>query len=213
MKGKMPKRSWGSGRGALTVVALILIGSALVRFSGTGAAIALELKEQMGDAAEDASTSDDQNVADISPDLIKLLAATKEREARVIEREAELEARIQALQLVETAVADDLARLERAEADLRATMSQADKAAENDIGQLTSVYENMKPDQAAALFQMMEPSFAAGFLGRMRADVAAAILAGLEPDLAYSISVVLAGRNAEVPREPIPDSADEMPKQ
>ena len=53
----------------------------------------------------------------------------------------------------------------------------------------------------------MEPSFAAGFLGRMRADVAAAILAGLEPDLAYSISVELAGRNADVPREEIPEIA------
>ena len=63
-------------------------------------------------------------------------------------------------------------------------------------------------DQAAALFQLMEPSFAAGFLGRMRADAAAAILAGLEPDLAYSISVVLAGRNANVPREPVPEARE-----
>jgi flagellar motility protein MotE (MotC chaperone) len=35
----------------------------------------------------------------------------------------------------------------------------------------------------------------------MRADAAAAILAGLAPDQAYSISVVLAGRNANVPTE------------
>ncbi len=211
MKRRMPRRSWTSGRGALTVVALILIGSALVRFSGTGAAIALELKDQMQGMEDE--IADDQEVKDLTPDLLKLLAATKEREARVLAREADLEARIQALELIETAVADDLARLEQAEAKLLATMSQADKAAENDIGQLTSVYENMKPDQAAALFQMMEPSFAAGFLARMRADVAAAILAGLEPDLAYSISVVLAGRNADVPREPIPEPMKDMAKQ
>ena len=90
-------------------------------------------------------------------------------------------------------------------------MATADKAAENDIGRLTAVYENMKPDQAAALFRLMEPSFAAGFLGRMRPDSAAAILAGLEPDLAYSISVVLAGRNADVPREIVPMAPEEMP--
>jgi flagellar motility protein MotE (MotC chaperone) len=47
----------------------------------------------------------------------------------------------------------------------------------------------------------MDPVFAAGFLGRMRSDAAAAILAGLPPELAYSISVVLAGRNASVPTE------------
>lgn len=203
MKRRMPKRSWGSGRGALTAVALILITSALVRLSGTGAAIALELKDQV--MSDEAAVIDEQEIKDLTPDLLKLLAAAKEREARVMQQEAKLEARLQALALIETAVAQDLARLEDAEAKLLATMTQADKAAENDIGQLTSVYENMKPEQAAALFQMMEPSFAAGFLARMRSDVAAAILAGLEPDLAYSISVVLAGRNANVPREPIPD--------
>ena len=208
MKHRMPKRSWASGRGALTVIALILISSALIRFSGSGAAIALELKDQMEGSDDEVAMVDDQDVKDLTPDLLNLLAATKEREARVLAREAELEARLQALELIEAAVTDDLARLEQAEAKLLATMSQADKAAEDDIGQLTSVYENMKPEQAAALFQMMEPSFAAGFLARMRSDVAAAILAGLEPDMAYSISVVLAGRNANVPREPIPEAME-----
>jgi flagellar motility protein MotE (MotC chaperone) len=212
MKRKMPKRAWASGRGALTFVALVLIGSALLRLSGTGAAIALELKEQI-----QANTSDehvvDTEVKDLAPDLIKLLAETKEREERVADREAELEARIQALTLIEGAVAKDLKRLEVAEETLRATMAQADKAAETDIGQLTAVYENMKPEQAAALFERMEPSFAAGFLGRMRSDSAAAILAGLDPDLAYSISVVLAGRNADVPREIVPDPSEPSVKQ
>lgn len=212
MKRRMPKRSWASGRGALTIMALILIGSALLRLSGTGAAIALELKEQLQAEPEEHAVENTE-VKDLTPDLIKLLAETKEREARLVEKEARLEARIQALALIESAVADDLRRLETAEAELRATMAQADKAAETDIGQLTAVYENMKPEQAAALFERMEPSFAAGFLGRMRSDSAAAILAGLEPDLAYSISVVLAGRNADVPREPVPEAMDSPAKQ
>ena len=188
-------------------MALILFGSAILRLSGSGAAIALELKEQMQSDPEDHASAEVE-VKDLTPDLVALLAETKEREARLIEREAKLEERIQALALIESAVAADLKRLEQAEAELRATMAQANKAAETDIGQLTSVYENMKPEQAAALFERMEPSFAAGFLGRMRSDQAAAILAGLEPDLAYSISVVLAGRNADVPREPAPDAVE-----
>jgi flagellar motility protein MotE (MotC chaperone) len=47
----------------------------------------------------------------------------------------------------------------------------------------------------------MTPEFAAGFMARMRPDAAAAIMAGLEPATAYSISVVIAGRNARVPTE------------
>lgn len=205
---RMPRRTWASGRGVLTVIALLLVMSGLVRLgSGSGAAIALEMKEAAEGLVGGQPKVDDANgVSDVTPELIALLKSTKAREEAVQQREAELAAREQALALVETSIAEDLQRLEQAEADLRATMAAADQAAENDIGRLTSVYENMKPDQAAALFQLMEPSFAAGFLGRMRADAAAAILAGLTPDLAYTISVVLAGRNADVPREDVPEA-------
>lgn len=207
-KKKMPRRSWASGRGALGAIALLLFASGVVRLgSGTGSAIALELKERAEQQMVEASEPD---IVDVSPELVALLEETQTRQQKLDQREAELETRLQALALIETAVAEDLARLENAEAKLRATMASADTAAESDIGRLTAVYENMKPAEAAALFQLMEPSFAAGFLGRMRADAAAAILAGLEPDLAYSISVVLAGRNANVPREPVPEAPEIM---
>ena len=55
--------------------------------------------------------------------------------------------------------------------------------------------------EAAALFEEMDPRFAAGFLGRMPAPAAAAIMAGLSPKTAYSFSVLLAGRNANAPRD------------
>lgn len=201
---KMPKRRWGAGRGALVIVGLLLVSSAIVRVGAeSGAAIALEIQN-----VRDAQKKTDQpELQDISPDLVALLEQTRARERALDEREAAIAARMQALSLVESAVAEDIARLEAAEERLRKTIATANSAAENDITRLTSVYENMKPEQAAALFRQMEPTFAAGFLGRMRADAAAAILAGLEPELAYSISVVLAGRNADVPREPFAETA------
>jgi flagellar motility protein MotE (MotC chaperone) len=80
-------------------------------------------------------------------------------------------------------------------------MAQSEVAAEDDLSRLTSVYENMKPKEATEVFARMAPEFAAGFLGRMRPDAAALILSGLDPDKAYSISVLLAGRNANAPVE------------
>lgn len=188
-----------TGRGVLLIVAAFLAGSALVRFGGAGG-IAI------------ASTALDDPVPpgrpmaepDVTPELLALLADVRLREAALEERTASLEARIQVLRRAETEIADGLRQLEEAEAKLRSTIADANTAAESDIVRLTAVYENMKADQAAQLFSRMEPSFAAGFLGRMRADAAAAILAGLEPDLAYSISVVLAGRNADIAVEPLP---------
>lgn len=186
------------GRQVLAVVAVLLIASAVLRaFVGPGAAIARELA-----ATESASSIDGvAEDAEIAPELIALLAEVRARADALEKREAEIEARVEVLALVEERVAGDLARLEAAEAELRATISVANQAAETDIARLTSVYENMKSENAAPLFQQMEPSFAAGFLGRMRPDAAAAILAALDPELAYTISVVLAGRNAEVPVE------------
>jgi flagellar motility protein MotE (MotC chaperone) len=58
----------------------------------------------------------------------------------------------------------------------------------------------MKPKDAAALFEEMDPGFAAGFLGRMRAVAAASVMAGLSPQTAYSVSVIMAGRNANAPK-------------
>lgn len=213
VKSRMPRRRWLSGRGALVVIALLFIASSALRLGGGfGAAIALEVRE----TAENLLSSDGEEVGDVSavndiaPELLELLKETQAKEAALLAREAELEARAQTLALIEASIEEDLIRLQQAEEALRSTMAAADQAAEADIGRLTAVYENMKPDQAAALFQLMEPSFAAGFLGRMRADAAAAIMAGLTPDLAYTISVVLAGRNADVPREPVPEAAPEL---
>lgn len=197
----MKRRSYRrSGRSVLLVVAGLLVASAAVRFgSGPGAAIALDLVTEEPPAIIGVPVPDE----DLTAELVAMLKDVKAREAQLQEREAAFDARRQALALVEDEVGKDIARLESAEARLRATMAAANQAAETDIARLTAVYENMKAEQAAELFQRMEPSFAAGFLGRMRPDAAAAILAGLEADLAYSISVVLAGRNAGVPIEPL----------
>ncbi len=72
---------------------------------------------------------------------------------------------------------------------------------EKDIQNLTAVYQAMKPKDAAALFETMSPDFAAGFLGRMPPDSAAAILSGMSAEAAYGVSVIVAGRNADVPKD------------
>lgn len=128
-----------------------------------------------------------------------LLGALSERENRLTERENALTDRAQALSVAETMVSQRLEELRTAQASLSETLAIAQTAAEADLGTLTSVYENMKPRDAAALFAQMPADFAAGFLGRMRPEPAAAIMAGLEPETAFAISVALAGRNARAP--------------
>lgn len=198
------------GRGVLAIIGALMIASALVRL-GAGAAQALDnLPEETGADAQIASAgmSDHAGAAAEMPgtcvgeeDLAPALEALRAREAEMAQRETEIRSRMQALQLAETTIDDKLAALEESEQRLRATLAVAETAAEDDVAQLTQVYANMKPREAAAVFSQMEPDFAAGFLGRMRPDAAAAILSGMDPQAAYTISVMLAGRNANAPKE------------
>lgn len=196
-----------SGRGALVMIALLLTSSAILRVGGGGA-----VAQAVGDKViKTASSASSDTISDhVKPnadtrmidrgELGRMLSELNAREARVKERELQIALRSKALAVADEEISKRLETLEQAESDLRQTLALADGAAENDLARLTAVYENMKPKDAAALFEAMEPAFAAGFLGRMRPDVAAAVMAGLTPEVAYTISVILAGRNANAPK-------------
>ncbi|MGO4917578.1 MotE family protein [Pseudogemmobacter sp. W21_MBD1_M6] len=174
----------------------MLLASGLIRIAeGFSAAVALE-----GLPEASAVHASDQICPDV-PGLQAAMDSMKAREVRIKTRESRFENRMQALRVSEEQIDLKLAALVAAESALSETLALADKAAEGDLARLTAVYENMKPKDAAALFEEMAPDFAAGFLARMRPDAAAGILAGLTPQIAYTISVVLAGRNANVPTE------------
>jgi len=194
-----PRRRRRSTRGALTVIAVLLVGSAMLRLgnsAGQAFALASEEIETTSLAAAPPGMA-----CDAPGDLQPLLTALQAREARITQREDAIRNRMQALRLADEEIESKLAALAQAEEELRATIALAETAAEGDLERLTKVYETMKPKQAAALFEEMSPEFAAGFIGRMRPEAAADIMAGLSPEAAHRFSVVLAGRNAEVPSE------------
>ena len=196
-KAAATRRPRRAGRGALGLIAGLMIAAGLIRITdGVGKVMALETTgHSTGDAAPFAT-------GDCTPDggTAALLAALRERESTLASSETTLEERKQALRIAEDTIAARLDELKAAEAQLSSTLALADSASEDDLARLTTVYENMKPKEAALLFSEMEPDFAAGFLARMRPDAAAAVMAGLDPKIAYGISAVLAGRNATVPK-------------
>ncbi|QUS35920.1 MotE family protein [Falsirhodobacter algicola] len=176
--------------GALAVLALLLASSGALRLgSGIGAALAR--------TPEPAAAA--PVICPATP--AALVQALNARESQVAVQEAALAQRQASLDAAATAIQDRMAALAEAEARLSDTLARADGAAEGDLARLTAVYEAMKPKDAATLFGTMEPDFAAGFIGRMRPDAAGAVLAGLPAEQAYAISVLLAGRNALVPKE------------
>lgn len=183
-----------TGRGTLVLIALLFAASGAVRFGdGLGSSIA---------RAAGADPVPEPAVAEsCGPLPQELAAALLAREARVSAQEAALADRAAALDLASEVLDGRMEALRETETELRATLALADGAAEADLARLTTVYESMKPKDAALLFTEMDSQFAAGFLGRMRPDAAAAILTGMAPDKAYAVSAILAGRNSAVPRQ------------
>jgi flagellar motility protein MotE (MotC chaperone) len=182
-----------SGQGTLFIVAILLAASGALRL-GSDLGVALARTDE--GIAE--TTPEPQECA--APPLA-VAEALGLREDRLAAREAALQDRLAALDLAEQAITGRIAEMQALEEKLRATVALADGAAEADVERLTVVYQAMKPKDAAALFEAMAPEFAAGFLGRMQPDAAAAILSGMSSEAAYGISVIIAGRNANAPKD------------
>lgn len=197
----MKKRSFigKNGRGSVLLISCLFLGSAAIRVGGeAGKAVATENPTPV--ASPLTETGDPTTGVMPREELSNMLVAFKNREERIERLEREMAVRQKALRVADEEIERRLVVLQQAEESLRSLLAIADTAAEDDLSKLTTVYENMKPKDAAALFEEMEPGFAAGFLGRMRPDAAAGIMAGLSPQKAYTISVLLAGRNADVPK-------------
>ncbi len=185
--------------GTLLVIATLLAASGSIRL---GVGVAEALVRDSGEAVvEAAATLPSAQTCTDSAGVASLLDALTERETRVTARESALEERLQALALAESRLIAQHGELTRIEAALAATLALADRAAEEDLLRLTTVYETMKPKEAAMLFEEMDPNFAAGFLARMRPEAAAGVMAGMTPRGAYTLSVILAGRNSGVPTQ------------
>lgn len=182
-----------TGRGTLFIVAMLFAMSGALRLgSGVGVAFA-----QADDAEFAAETAVDPALCESPSALSEALGL---REDRLAVQEAAMQDRLAALALADAAISERMVAMQAMEEELKATLALADGAAEADIDRLTQVYQAMKPKDAAALFEAMSPEFAAGFLGRMPPESAATILSGMSAEAAYGVSVIVAGRNAGVPK-------------
>ena len=196
MTDPVTRRKFSMARpGALALISLCFIGSGVVRVWDGNFAIAAETDPE----APAPMAAMGQCPPQLEPE--SLLLAIQNRERQLMAMEKRLADREQILRVSKIKIEEQLKALEATETRLAATLSTADKAAEKDIDRITAVYENMKPANAAEIFETMDVTFAAGFLMRMRPEAAAGILSNLSPEAAYSVSVVMAGRNANVPTE------------
>ena len=202
-KGRSKRPS--KGRGTVAILAILFLGSAGLRIATSATEVFADaklLQPKSGEATlEPHEHPSDAEIQLSEERLAIVLKEFQNREKKIKQQELDIEKRMIVLEATERRVNQQMAQMEIVEANLRETLALASTAAEDDLARLTAVYESMKPKTTAALFEEMDPEFAAGFVARMRSDAAALVMAGMSPQAAYSISTILAGRNANVPKE------------
>ncbi|WP_068108457.1 MotE family protein [Tropicimonas marinistellae] len=196
MKSRKFKRRLG--KGALSIIALLFFASGIIRFAGSAGPVLARGLDNVEFARAEAKSAG-VKVCETDGDLRGAIRVLQDRADELDRREESIEHRFQTLAMAEKEIRLNLSALAEAEDALKSTLALADGAAESDIDKLAKVYEAMKPKDAAAVFEEMDPRFAAGFLARMAPAAAASVLSGLSSEKAYTVSVVLAGRNSDVP--------------
>ena len=126
------KRGRRLGRGTLAIIAVLLLGSALLRV-GLQATEAIAREASPEALAESLPmpaplAAPQQCVSD--PDLVPLLEAMETREDRLRMREERMTMRMRALQVADARIQEKLAELRASEAALRATIALADHVIE-----------------------------------------------------------------------------------
>ncbi len=173
----------------------------LAQSSGTSA---IATTDTMG---RDAGTIDaPMQVPDFDPDDLSagewdLLQQLSARRDALDRRARELDQREALLAVAEQRVDEKVAELEAVRAQLESLLGQVDEEGETQLMGLVSIYESMRPADAATIFNGLDLEVLISVLERMRGTKSAAILAGMNPERARLVTTELA-RRRELPRLP-----------
>lgn len=131
----------------------------------------------------------------VTETLAEALLAEQERlEIRSIE----LVKREKSLEALEAKLDKQLDNIQATRNSVQGQLDKLETLATDDLKHLISMYETMKPKNAAEIFDSMAPAFAAGFLRDMNSARAGLIMSEMDAKKSYEISLVIANKNAEL---------------
>ena len=161
-----------------------------------------------GDSMDMASDTIDEpfGVPDFDPqdlsagewDLLQQLSARRDA---LEEKARELDQREALLVIAEQRVDEKVAELEIVRGQIEALLGQLDEEGEEQLLGLVSIYESMRPADAATIFNGLDLEVLISVLERMRGTKSAAILAGMNPERARLVTTELA-RRRDLPELP-----------
>lgn len=183
-----------------------------------------EAKAETGDEAktaeEAASAEGEPATAEapaeprLSKSEISVLESLSERRKELDRRADGLDTREQLLAAAEKRVEGRIAELKEIEARINEKIGRQDAANEERLAGLVSMYETMKPKDAARIFERLDMGVLLDVVKRMQPRKMSAVLAAMDPVVAQELTVELAvgDRLNPAPAAPPADEAAPAPE-
>ncbi len=130
---------------------------------------------------------------------IELLQKLGERREAIEKRERELEMREGLVKAAEVQLGARSAELTELQSQLKLLVKQRDSAEDNRLAGLVSIYEKMKPKEAAEIMNGLDLDVLVGVLRKMKDAKTAPILASMEPERAREVTARLAQQGVVKP--------------
>lgn len=125
---------------------------------------------------------------------IQVLESLSERREALEARESELNMREHLIAAVEQRTEERIEELRTLEANIQGLLMQRDEDEAAQMASLVTVYENMRPKDAAAIFENLDTGILVEVASRMREAKIAPVLAEMEIQAAQELTVMLATR-------------------
>lgn len=152
------------------------------RTHGTGKSTVKEIEAQKAKVAQPLYSKTEL-------DLLQNLSKRRE-ELDAREREVELKSKV--LEATEKRIGDRMVEMKTMEGELQRVLAQYNEKQNEQLKSLVKIYENMKPDEAAAIFNEMEMPILLEVIGKMSERKVAPVLANMSPKKAKDVTQELA---------------------
>ncbi len=134
-----------------------------------------------------------------------ILESLQGRREQLDARSRDLDMRENLLKAAEKRVEAKVAELKDVEARVKTAMGDRDQAEEKRFKTIISMYENMKPKDAARIFDRLDMKILVEVSTHMNPRGMSEILANMSPDAAERLTVELANRARAEPASQVPD--------
>lgn len=145
-------------------------------------------------AAGDAANGDLKPLGPVTNE--ELLKHFAERRAEIEKRTKELEQREALLTAAEKRIDQKVQEMDKVRADIQKMMRQGDDKQQAQIESLVTIYENMKPQDAARIFEKLDMPVLLDVIQKMKEKKTAPILAAMDPTKAKEVTAALIDRQS-----------------